>query len=281
VVESRQSLKVQVPSPKEDAPRLGRVGVIAAVGFALGILWPWLAGISLVPSAPVEKPVEAAEPEAGVAPAAARAAPGAAEAAPEPAPAERLRIGEVQITSCRDERRRQQKDCGSLGIDQVARERLASLVECEGAKGAIGTLSLGFDLNFGQKTVRDVRGGKSSSLPAAAVEALLGCLKPKLLSMPLAEIEHRHNEYTVFYLLDFLPESIARTPEPEAVQASGTAVVSWQVALIRAEPKEGPVLSRLLSGTRVIVTGRQGDWYRVKYDAKGNEGWVHKSAIGM
>jgi hypothetical protein len=41
------------------------------------------------------------------------------------------------------------------------------------------------------------------------------------------------------------------------------------------------VVARVLSGTRVSVTGRQGDWYRVKYDGKGAEGWVFRTAIGM
>jgi SH3-like domain-containing protein len=37
----------------------------------------------------------------------------------------------------------------------------------------------------------------------------------------------------------------------------------------------------VLSGTRVSVSGRNGDWYRIKYDAKGGEGWVFRTAIGM
>ena len=37
----------------------------------------------------------------------------------------------------------------------------------------------------------------------------------------------------------------------------------------------------LTYGTEVFVTGRQGDWYRVKYDAKGNEAWVHKNALAL
>ena len=43
----------------------------------------------------------------------------------------------------------------------------------------------------------------------------------------------------------------------------------------------GAVVARILRGTRVVVTGRKDDWYRVKYDAKGSEGWVFKTAIGM
>jgi hypothetical protein len=51
--------------------------------------------------------------------------------------------------------------------------------------------------------------------------------------------------------------------------------------MLRSEPKEGDVVARILRGTRVVVTGRQGDWYKVRYDAKGNEAWVFKAAIGL
>jgi uncharacterized protein YgiM (DUF1202 family) len=58
--------------------------------------------------------------------------------------------------------------------------------------------------------------------------------------------------------------------------------VSWDVALVRGGPsREDEVVARVLRGTRVSVTGRQGDWYRVKYDGKGNEGWVFRTAVGM
>ena len=66
------------------------------------------------------------------------------------------------------------------------------------------------------------------------------------------------------------------------VPASGSATVRWNVALIRREPNStAKIRARLTSGTRVIVTARQEEWYRVKYDTKGGEGWVHGAAIGM
>jgi len=58
--------------------------------------------------------------------------------------------------------------------------------------------------------------------------------------------------------------------------------VSWETALVHATPeKDGKVVARVLSGTRVAVTGRSGDWYRIKYDARGREGWVFRTAVGM
>ena len=56
----------------------------------------------------------------------------------------------------------------------------------------------------------------------------------------------------------------------------------WEVAILRSSPtKDGDVVARVLQGTRLIVSGRQGDWYKVKYDARGKEGWVYRTAIGL
>jgi uncharacterized protein YgiM (DUF1202 family) len=78
-------------------------------------------------------------------------------------------------------------------------------------------------------------------------------------------------------------ETPASGGEPPAITpASGRATVNWEVALVRATPtRDGDVLARVLSGTRVVVTGRSGDWYRVKFDAKGSEGWVFRASIGL
>jgi Bacterial SH3 domain len=45
-------LTVHVPAPAQDRPSWGRVGVIAAVGFVVGIGWPRLAGVRLGPTVP-------------------------------------------------------------------------------------------------------------------------------------------------------------------------------------------------------------------------------------
>jgi hypothetical protein len=45
-------LLLQVPGPDEDRPQWKRVAVIAAVGFAVGIAWPRLAGVRMGPSLP-------------------------------------------------------------------------------------------------------------------------------------------------------------------------------------------------------------------------------------
>src|SRR4051812_33976013 len=102
----REALKVEIP--KDDAPKLGRVGIIAAVGFAIGAFWPTLAGVKLVPSVPSQP---AAAPGLAGEPVAASAlsalpptpAPAAAPAPPEEDGAANKgpTIGTMQVTSCR------------------------------------------------------------------------------------------------------------------------------------------------------------------------------------
>jgi uncharacterized protein YgiM (DUF1202 family) len=115
----------------------------------------------------------------------------------------------------------------------------------------------------------------------------MACLNETLGEVSLSSIRRAHTRYTVFYKVEFTePKLLAPAPEVAAdavvTPASGRATVSWDVALVRGGPsREDEVVARVLRGTRVGVTGRQGDWYRVKYDGKGSEGWVFRTAVGM
>jgi len=255
---------------------LYRVGIIALVGFGVGVVWPRLAGVSLVPEPPVEHsaPVEASEP----APAA-----GQAEAAPRAILAkERMAIGPAKITSCRDQAGQPVADCGTLEVDALLHPTLLSLTECPAASGAFGTLSLGLDLDLAKGKIEKVQSGRSTDLPAAVTKEILRCAEKGLSLLSPARIKGQQASYTIYYVLEFkTPEEVIQTGS-EVTPASGKGTVRWQTALIRKEPaRDGEVLSRLLSGSEVIVTGRQGDWYRVKYDAQGREGWVHGAALGL
>jgi hypothetical protein len=276
-------LRVEVPSPREESLRLGRVGIIAGIGFVLGVLWPSLAGVDLVPSPPQERASRSADdPEDS----ATDAKPsGAAVAAPDPPKlADRLKVGAAQWTSCRSADDKPGKDCQLAALESLLEPHLLALATCEAAKDAEGMLSLGFDLEFSTKQIGNFRSGKSTSFTRDKTEGLIECAKNQVGSVALDGVEHAHDRYTVFYVLEFIEPQTGGGDagvEGEVVPASGRATVGWHVALIRATPPEGDVVARLLSGTQVIVTGRQGDWYRVKYDAKGREGWVFKSAIGL
>lgn len=257
---------------------LHRVGIIALVGFAVGVIWPRLAGVSLVPAPPVEvsAPAEPSEarPPSGPAP---------AEAPPrELLPKDRLAIGPAKITSCRDREGKAVSGCGTLEVDALLHPTLLALAGCPAASGAFGTLSLGFELDLVKGKMGEVQSGRSTDLPASVTKEILRCAEQGLEAVSPARIKGEHASYTVFYVLEFkTPEDVVAT-QSEVTPASGKGTVRWQTALIRKEPaRDGEVVSRLLSGSEVIVTGRQGDWYRVKYDAQGREGWVHGAALGL
>jgi hypothetical protein len=299
VAQRRATLKVDIPQPADDKPKLGRVGIIAIVGFVIGMAWPRLAGVTLVPSPPVEEgePVASAQPApatgGGEAPSLSKAARAgqAGEARSEIDGADRVRISEPKITSCRSENGQRAEQCGSLELDGVSRARIQALAGCSGAENAHGTLSLGLELDFGSKKITELLRGKSTTLPEPAAKALIDCAKKEFASASLDGMAHEHAKYTVFYIVELLPPSAlaqagsdgagAEPTAEEVSGASGRATVGWDVALIRDKPKDGAVVARVLRGTRVTVTGRQDDWYRIKYDAKGSEGWVFKSAIGL
>jgi hypothetical protein len=293
VAQRRATLKVDIPQPADDSPKLGRVGIIVVVGFVIGILWPRLAGVQLVPGPPTEdvETVASAQPapasSLAAAPSLSKAAPASESAEAPPAAADRVRISEPKLTSCRNDRGERVDQCGTLSLDGLTRARLQALGACSGAENAHGTLSLGLELDFAKKKITELLRGKSTTLPEAQAKALLDCAKKEFESASLDGVDHEHARYTVFYIVELLPPGAAAAGSApaeaaeEVTGASGRATVGWDVALVRDKPKEGQVVARVLRGTRVIVTGRQDDWYRIKYDAKGSEGWVFKSAIGL
>jgi hypothetical protein len=289
-VQTRKPLRIEVP--KDEGGKLARVGLIAVVGFAVGILWPRLAGFRLVPSVPTEKTeasAEAPSPDAG-APAAASAAaaepPPQSVATPAPTSKENFSVGPGEVASCRDGKKKQEQ-CDPIDFDGVARGRIATLAACDAANDISGVLSLGFELDFEKDRVVGVQAGKSTSLTQKDSDALLSCLKQNLGEVSLAGIRHKHERYTVYYKVEFkADQSDDKKPMPEAAAdaapASGKATVAWDVALVRSGPaRDKDVVARVLQGTRVNVVARRGDWYRVNYDAMGNEGWVFRTAIGM
>jgi len=306
---------IVVPKPSEDRPKFGRVGIIAGVGFVVGVAWPGLARLELVPRPPnegVRAPAASASAVAGAAIASAdgqntASGPGVAAAAPNPKKSESVvkstpKVRLAEIVNCVDADGKKHRRCGELKLDSLVTEPLRSLVACDGVAGQTGVLSLGFDVDFGAQKLGGFTVGRSTTLSAPVAKELRGCAENVLGKLELGGIEHGFSNYRVFYLVEFASAGSAgdgadspdvpATPMPAAsgtgegtsaeVQgASGRATVSWEVALVRKAPRDGAVVARVLGGTRLMVTGRQGDWYRVKYDAQGNEGFVFKSAIGL
>jgi Bacterial SH3 domain len=296
--ERRQPLKIEVPDQKQESLRFGRVGLIVTVGFAIGILWPRVAGFKLVPSVP-SQPADASsadltgapgDPKAGVAPASSAAV---AEAEPPPAESppssDRLQISEPQFIACKAKGKKHKDDCDHIEFDRLARPHIQALSACQGAERMEGTLSLGFDLDFEAQAVKAIKNGKSTSLAEADVATLMACEKKEFSNVSLVGIAHQNETYSVFYKVDFLEADGAKPAQAapelaagEVTEATGHATVAWDVALVRSSAsRDGAVIARVLQGTRISVTGRRGDWYRIKYDVKGNVGWVYRTAIGM
>jgi len=296
--ERRQPLKIEVPNPKQETLRFGRVGLIVTAGFAIGIIWPRVAGFKLVPSVP-SQPAESSSADLtgapGEAKGAAPAAPAAAE--PEPPPAvggprlDRLQISEPQFLACKANGKKLKEECDHIEFDRLARPHIQALAACAGADKLLGVLSLGFDLDFSSQAVKNVKSGKSTTFSESETEALVECEKKEFSNVSLLGIAHKHDAYSIFYKVEF-PKADADRGEPapangesppaDVTEASGHATVAWDVALVRSTPsRDGAVVARVLQGTRISVTGRRGDWYRIKYDVKGSVGWVYRTAIGM
>lgn len=290
-------MKIEVPDRKQETLRFGRVGLIVTAGFLIGIIWPRIAGFKLVPSVP-SQPAESSSADLTGAPGEAKgpapAAPSEAEAPPAATTPgvqlDRLQISEPQFLACKDNGKKFKEECDHVEFDRLARPHIQALAACAGADKLLGVLSLGFDLDFTSQSVKNVKSGKSTSFNEAETEALLECEKKEFSNVSLVGIAHKHEAYSVFYKVEF-PKAVAEkddatpagdAPSADVTEASGHATVAWDVALVRSSAsRDGAVVARVLQGTRVSVTGRRGDWYRIKYDVKGSVGWVYRTAIGM
>ncbi len=292
---AQRPINVSSPAPEADQPKLAQVAVIASVCFVVGALWPTLSGLRLVPAVPSSQSDDKSEaaprparppsepPTSGV-PVSGLALNEASELPPS-APGEHTAVLTKElIVNCHDDQDRKLSECDKPGFEQVAKDRLRALTSCEATKGATGTLSIGFDLDFSKEKITRVLKGKSTTFSDEAAEALVACAKQEFMSATLRGVEHTHAKYLVFYMVELKAGVAQGAPgqaQTQVVSATGNATIVWNSARIRSEPDEGKVVARILYGTRVVVTGRQEDWYRVKYDAKGNEGWVHKNALAL
>lgn len=297
--ERRQPLKIEVPDQKQETLRFGRVGLIVTAGFLIGIIWPRIAGFKLVPSVP-SQPAESSSADLTGAPGEAKGpAPAAAPATEPEAPAaappslDRLQISEPQFLACKDNGKKHKDECDHVEFDRLARPHIQALAACTGADKLVGVLSLGFDLDFTSQAVKNVKSGKSTSFSESETETLIECEKKEFSNVSLVGIAHKHETYSIFYKVEF-PKAVTEKGEvppalatgdaasTDVTEASGHATVAWDVALVRSSAsRDGAVVARVLQGTRVSVTGRRGDWYRIKYDVKGSVGWVYRTAIGM
>jgi hypothetical protein len=297
------SLAVDIPAEGRDKPAWVKVGVIAAVGFVVGIAWPRIVGVRLGPSAPTETAASAShgarapEPPSATTSVAPRAP--VPSAAPSPAASPSVAAAPPNITvqkglvvSCKTdggETKKGPKECGAApGIDALVTPRVRKIASCAGVEGQTGKLLLTVNADFASGRLwYDV--GKSSTLPN--MDAVTSCLKTTFHGTSAAATPHEHPRYTVAYTATFGAGDEGRKvkeappeekPEPAATPLKeGEAQVAWEVALVRDSPKTGALVSRLPRGSKVKVGATRDGWYQVKFgESFGSEGWVYRGAIG-
>ncbi len=305
MAKAERPLQIDIPGPTEGRPIWSRVGIVAAVGFIVGIAWPRLAGVHVGPSAPSDaRPAEvtaaassSAAPGPSGAPSADPAAPGpsgAPSAAPDAA-GQTVVVGPGKIQRCFDKKGKKQESCGELQIDPLVVPKLKQLSKCASAIGLEGKMNIGFEVHFEKKEVHVTR-GKKTSLPGTTVQGIVQCAAQEVANLPLDEVPHKLARYTLAYQLTFYKPGKAPGEDPKSADkdgddekpagqttsetgVSGTATVSWDTALLRKDPKDGEVIARLVRGTRVKLVGRQNDWYKVESGTK--TGWIYRGSIGL
>jgi hypothetical protein len=277
---SNRKVSVEIPKQEQETTRYGHIAVIAVVCFIVGVSWPFLAGVKLVPNVPRDEaaiPLDSPQAPSG---------PSAVVSAPEPPRSKEpnVEVEKATVISCHDDKGRKQNRCDTPDLQDTLLARFKALAHCKA--GVDGKLSLGLKLDFEKNKVVDAVQGKSTTLDSTLVGELLACAKTELSTVSLAGIDHLQQRYLIFYTLSFSPAG-AIIAEPNAtaltvVPASGTATVVFESAMVRDRADSaGKIVTRLLYGTRVFVTGRVGDWYEIKYDSKGRKGFVHQNSLGM
>ncbi len=308
-------LVVDVPPAAADQPSWVRVGVVAVLGFAIGVAWPKLAGVKLGPSAPVtqESNASTATASAGLAvapppktasapakateaptPSASLVAPTPASAAPTasapPAEGAATTIATVKpglILGCKSEagEKLSGKACSGLTFDALALPRLRKLAACPSVQGGVtGTFSPQFHLDFLSNKMT-VQLGKKNTVDN--VESLSACMGRLFEKVSINAVTHEHVRYSVQYTVTFSKAEPGKTPpahaaaataSPAAASEGNDAKIVPDVALLRDAPRTGQILSRLQRGTAVTVIATENNWFKVR--AGTTEGWLYRGAIG-
>jgi hypothetical protein len=274
-----------------------KVGAIAAIGFAVGVVWPRLAGVRLGPNLPETTASPTASAASANAPASSTTAstdlhalstttPASPSASPAPAavaqPAH-VNVARGSVSTCRTSSGESLRaaECGSLaGLDAIVIPRLRKLADCPAASGVSGRLNLSLYVDFDHGISAAPGRGHGLSSP----EPLLACANAALAGVGLASVAHDYSKYTVAYGLTFSdaqPTATAPGAASATATADGTALVEWEMAIVRDAPKTGKVVARLQRGTALRVGSAKDGWYPVKYgDAFASDGWVYRGAIG-
>jgi hypothetical protein len=283
------AVELPVPEAETYRPSTAPLTAVLAVCFSLGVAWPVFGGLDFVQrppgSAPLKPPVNEgppSEPDPN-------AVPGevpALHVAPMVTTSEAVLVEGTQVQSCLGDRGEVAARCDEPRVQKVLEQPIAKLAACDAANGLSGVLSLGVYLDFSSGRVTRVKAGQSTTLSKRETAALMTCAEEEIVGTLLDDVEHEHGRYWLYYRVRFLPPGSPIDPEAaaaplEVVEASGQGTIGWTTAIVRDAPSpKGKVEARLSYGTRINVTGRAGDWYRIEHGGQ-RLGWVHRKAIGM
>lgn len=230
---------VEVPSPERDKPAWVKVGVIAAVGFVVGIAWPRLVGVRLGPSAPGEA-ASAAASASGAAGRAPDAPPGSAGAKANGAAAgmasatsasattttaaavalpPKIVVKKGIVLTCKttDGEKKSGKECGPVaGLDLLVRDKVKGIATCGGVEGQTGKFALIANADF--KSGRfwyEVNKGAT----VQNIDAVSACLKNAFHGQAVTNVPHEHPRYTVSYSAVLSAEKEEAAPANKAKTA--------------------------------------------------------------
>ena len=270
-------------------PSFARLSAVLALCFSAGFGWPLLGGVGFVQRPPGSKPLDTTEAE--VSPSAAVDVASAADvanakAAPLATTRQAVQIESRVVQSCEGDGGEVVARCDDPDLSAVIEPPIAKLAACDEIEGLSGVLSLGMNLDFSRRRITRVKVGQSTTLSERDAAKIITCAEDSVVGTALDDVEHEHARYWVYYLVRFLPPGSpmdpgTRAPSDEIVKASGQATIGWKTAIVRDAPSAtGNVAARLPYGTRVNVSGRAGDWYRIERGGK-SLGWIHRQGIGM
>ncbi len=302
-------MKIESPPASSDRAITTKVGLVAALGFVVGIAWPRFVGMQIGPNVPGAREAAPNASTSGASDAKASSPnapkPAASGDTAKPGPADgeyeaqgedgtlnrqRVVIADGVVESCRNKKGDKLDDCGKVPVDRLVKSRLANLSKCPSAIGLEGSLGLGISFDFDKSDILVLEAGKSA-LPSSTVKGVLKCAGEDLSGVELEKIGHTHARYLVRFDVAFYPPGKS-PPKPEEAQAAaaegaepaaedaglGTATITWEKALVREAPKDGKITSRIPQGARVKLLEQKDDWYRIESGKA--KGWIYRQSIG-
>ncbi len=290
---AKAPVKVSLPAAEQDRALTSKVGIVALLGFAVGVAWPRLFGISVGPDVPGGGPApsaSAAKPQASAQAPAMPAGSADEEPAgePEQGPSNRqaVVVAAGVIQSCKNKKGDKLEECGKLAFDKLATSRLTELSTCPAALGLKGELTLILAVNFDKSEVTVEGEKRKTKIPSDTLRGVISCAAERLKGLELDKLGHTHPRYSIAYKLSFYPPGeapppAAGTPEEAAEKEDeglGRATVTNERANLRDTPKDGKIVAKLPQGTRVKLLEQKDDWYLV--ESKKGKGWVYRQAIG-